>query len=47
MHPSHLKVINVQKIALLFSSLLLAPAVFAAEHQIKMLNSGKDGITVF
>jgi len=37
----------MQRIALLVSSLLLAPAVFAAEHQIKMLNSGKDGIMVF
>lgn len=27
--------------------MLLVSGVFAAEHQIKMLNSGKDGIMVF
>ena len=37
----------MKKIATLVTSLLLATGVFAAEHQIKMLNSGKDGIMVF
>ncbi len=37
----------MKKIATLVTSVLLATGVFAAEHQIKMLNSGKDGIMVF
>lgn len=37
----------MKKIATLFTCLLLASGVFAAEHQIKMLNNGKDGIMVF
>ena len=37
----------MKKIATLVTSVLLATGAFAAEHQIKMLNSGKDGIMVF
>ena len=37
----------MKKFATLVASVLLVSGVSAAEHQIKMLNSGKDGIMVF
>ena len=37
----------MKKFATLVAGMLLVSGVFAAEHQIKMLNSGKDGIMVF
>lgn len=37
----------MKTIATLVTSLFLAAGSFAAEHQIKMLNTGKDGIMVF
>lgn len=37
----------MKKFATLLASMLLVTGVYAAEHQIKMVNSGKDGIMVF
>ena len=37
----------MKKIATLVTTMMLATGVFAAEHQIKMVNSGKDGIMAF
>ena len=37
----------MKKFATLVAGMLLVSGVSAAEHQIKMLNSGKDGIMVF
>ena len=37
----------MKKFATLVAGMLLVSGVFAAEHQIKMLNSGKEGIMVF
>ena len=37
----------MKKFTTLVASMLLVTGVFAAEHQIKMVNSGKDGIMAF
>ena len=37
----------MKKLATLLTVLLLTVPAFAAEHTVKMLNSGKDGMMVF
>lgn len=37
----------MKKLVILSLGLALAASAFAAEHQVKMLNNGKDGIMVF
>ena len=37
----------MKKFATLVAGILLVTGAFAAEHQIKMVNSGKDGMMAF
>ena len=46
-HPLITQVLDMKKLVTLALGTLLAAGAFAAEHQVKMLNTGKDGIMVF